>query len=178
MKRVLMALVCLLFATALFAQMPAPGPELKELKPFAGNWTCKGELLTSPEYGPGHPEVATVKGSWTLGNFWMLVHFKETKTAKSPYPYDAMIYLSYDGELKKFIFGSLDNTGSYETAQADGWNADEMVFEGVNHSGSATMTARDTFTKKGTNSLSHLFTIKDKDGSWRKIEEDHCTRAK
>jgi hypothetical protein len=178
MKRALIALVCLAFATGMFAQMPAPSPELKQLKPFAGSWTCKGEILNSPEYGPGHPEIATVKASWTLGNFWVSGNFKEIKTAKSPYPFNGMMYLGYDGEIKKFVFVAVDNTGSYETAQSEGWNGDEMVFEGVTHNGSTTMTVRDTFTKKATTELNHTFTMKDKDGSWRKIEEDHCTRAK
>lgn len=178
MRRLSMVVVCLLFATVLSAQMPKPGPELKALEPFIGTWDCKGELFTSPEFGPGHPEVAVITGKWTHGGFYVDVHFKETKTAKSPEPYDANIFLGYDGEIKKYVFGSIDNTGTYETAQATGWDKDVMTFEGPIHTGAATFTARDTFTKKGTTGMSHLFSLKEKDGSWRKIEEDHCTRGK
>src|SRR5213595_3216498 len=140
MKRLSMVPVCLLFATALFAQMPKPGPKLKELQPFVGAWDCTGQLYDSPEFGPGHPELATVNGRWILGNFWVEVDFKETKTAKAPEPFHGLIFLSYDGETKNFVLGSLDNTGSYETAAASGWSGDVMAFEGPTHTGMATVT--------------------------------------
>ena len=44
--------------------------------------------------------------------------------------------------------------------------------------GTATLTVRDTFTKNGTTKMGHTYSVKEKDGSWRKIEEDDCTRAK
>jgi hypothetical protein len=52
-----------------------------------------------------------------------------------------------------------------------------MQFEGPIHGGGPTLTARDTFTKKGTNQMRHTFTYKEKDGSWKKVEEDTCKRA-
>lgn len=178
MKRLSMALVCLLFAASLFAQMPKPAPQLKELQPFIGNWDCKGELYNSPEFGPGHKIVATVSSKWILGNFWVSTDFKETKTKVAPEPFHGLIFLGYDGERKEFALGSLDNLGSYETAGATGWVGDTMTFEGPQHTGTETLTVRDAFTKSGTTKMSHVYSVKGKDGSWRKIEEDHCTRAK
>ncbi len=86
--------------------------------------------------------------------------------------------LGYDGEIKKYIFGSVDNTGSYEAARAGGWDKDVITFEGPIHTGTATFTARDAFTKKGTSGIGHVFSLQERDGTWRKVEEDHCTRAK
>src|SRR5258706_6044158 len=113
MKLLSMGVVCLLFASALFGQMPTPGPQLKELQPCVASWNCKVELYDSPEFGPGHPLVATATGRWILGNFWVEDDFKETKTAKAPVPFHGLIFIGYDGETKKFALGSLDNTGSY-----------------------------------------------------------------
>lgn len=178
MKRFSMALVCLLFAAGLFAQMPKPAPQLKELQPFIGSSDCKGELFASPEFGPGHKIVATVTGRWILGNFWVEADFKETKTKAAPMPFHGLIFLGYDGETKQFALGSVDNTGSYEVAGSKGWEGDVMTFEGPQHIGTATLTVRDTFTKIGTTKMNHTYSVKDKNGTWRKIEEEQCTRAK
>lgn len=177
MKRLLMAIVCLTVAAAAFAQAPKPGPELQKLEPFIGQWDCTGEVFTSQEFGPGHPEVATVSAKWILGGFWVELHFAEKKTAKSPEPLDVLNFLSYDNEIKKFVLGSLDNGGGYETAQADGWQGDLITFEGPIHNGTKTLIARDTFRKTGTTEIYHTFTIKVGEG-WKKIEEDRCRRAK
>jgi hypothetical protein len=177
MKRLLMAIVCLTVAAAAFGQVPKPAPELHKLEPLIGDWKCTGELFTSEEFGPGHPVVSTVTGIWTLGGFWLEMHFAEKKTEKSPEPYDALIFLSYDNEIKRFVFGSVDNTGSYETAQAGGWQGDVITFEGPIHTGNKTLTARDQFRKTGTTEIFHTFTLKVGEG-WKKIEEDRCRRAK
>lgn len=176
MKRISMGIVCLLFAASAFAQMPKPSPELKQLQPFIGSWDCKGTLYDSPEFGPGHKLVSTVESKWILGGFWVSVDFRETKTKVAPEPFHGMIFLGYDGEVKKFVLGAIDNTGSGETASSNGWDGDVITFEGPQHTGQATITVRDTFTKKGKSGLDHTFTLKDKDGSWRKIEEDFCKR--
>lgn len=177
MKRVLMALACVTFTAAAFGQLPTPDPKMKDLKPFLGNWQCKGELFTSEEFGPGHPVVGTAKDSTALGGFFIEVHWVEKKTSKSPMPYDDKIFLGYDAGSKMFTLISLDNTGSSESASSSGWNGDDIVYEGPVHGGPAVVTARDTF-HKGKNEMHHTFTLQQKDGSWKKIEEDHCTLAK
>jgi hypothetical protein len=177
MKRALIALVLTTLATSALAQAPAPDPKTKELQPFVGDWKCTGQVFESA-FGPAHPEVATVTGKWILGGLWLQIDFKETKTAKAPMPYHGLIFLGFDQELKQFVLGSVDNLGGYETAAGSGWNGDEMSFEGPIHAGGTTLTARDTFTKKGGNEMSHSFAYKEKDGSWKKVEEDHCKRAK
>lgn len=177
MKRSSIALVLITLATTALAQAPRPDPRLKELQPVAGNWQCTGEVFPSP-FGPAHPEVGNVDGHWMLGNFWLSLHFKETKTAKSPVPYEISMFLGYDSELKKLVLGSVDNTGAYETAQSDGWKGDVLTFEGPSHGAGMTIVSRDTFTTKGPNVLSHSFLYQEKDGSWKKVEEDHCTRTK
>lgn len=176
MKRSLIVVVCLLVAASALAQMPKPAPELKELQPFVGTWGCTGKLYDSPEFGPGHELRSTSEARWILGGFWISVDFKETKTKVAPEPFHGMIFLGYDGEIKKFVLGSIDNTGGGETATSGGWEGDMMTFEGPLHTGQATLTVRDTFTKKGKTQLDHSFSVKEKDGSWRKIEEDFCKK--
>lgn len=177
MKRVLMALACLVFAAAAFGQMPTPDPKMKDLKVFIGSWNCKGDLFTSDEFGPGHPVVASIKVSTVLGGFFLEAQWVEKKTTKSPYPYDDKFFFGYDVGSKMFTLISLDNTGSSESASSSGWNVDEMIFEGPVHGGPAVLTSRDTF-EKGKNKMHHTFSLQQKDGSWKKIEEDRCTLAK
>jgi hypothetical protein len=173
--RTLMVVVCLALTVSALAQMPAPDPKLKELQPFAGRWSCTGENFPSP-FGPAHTFNAAVAAHWTLDNYWMQVEFREAKTTAMPMPFTAIIYITWDAGQKAFALGSVDSTGAYETALGSGWSGDVLTFEGPLHGGGMTMTARDTFTRGGTTKMTHVFTVKQPDGSWMKVEEDHCTR--
>ena len=59
---------------------PAPAPEVGQLSFFAGEWSCKGKVETTP-FGPAHATQATVHISKELGGFWYVGHYAEKKTA-------------------------------------------------------------------------------------------------
>ncbi len=50
-----------------------------------------------------------------------------------------------------------------------------MTFEGPWHIGGMTAKARDTFTKKGTNEMTHMGEL-EHEGAWMKVGQETCTR--
>jgi len=171
--RKVMLFVCVLIAGAALAM--DPNPKLKELQPFAHNYTCTGIAYANP-MAPEHPTQATVSGEWTLGGTWIRFSYIETKTSKNPMPVGVRGFFGYDGEIQKFVVGGVDNMGGYNTGASDGWNGDSITFEGPWHLGTQTVKARDTFTKNGTK-LMHVGEM-EMDGKWVKYGQETCTRAK
>src|SRR5712691_594932 len=104
MKRNLFPILVLAFAvtTVLAADAPpGPNPKLKDLKYFAGTWQCKGTgfaFMGTPE----HKTAATVEASWTLDNYWLMLRYKESKTAINAHPADVKVFWGFDEQTKKF----------------------------------------------------------------------------
>jgi len=172
MKTRIMGLVlCLITAAAAFGQV---NPKVKELEPFIGTWQCTGMTFASP-WGPEHATKATVHGTWILGGAWVQISYTEAKTAKNPHPYDVRALMSYDEEPKAFVSGSVDNMGSYSTAQSPGWENDKLVFTGPMHGGGMTMKSRDIFTRVGKNEMRHESEMEDK-GTWKKMDQETCKK--
>lgn len=172
MKSKVLYLVLCLAATAAFAQKPSP--ELRQLDYFGGTWACKGMALAS-DFGPEHATSGTVVAKWTLGNYWMHVEYRETKTKANPMPYAVSVYMGWDEEVKKFVLGGVDDMGAYETEQSSGWDGDKFVLEGPAHMAGMTMKTRDVFTKVSAKELKHYSEIEMK-GEWKKMDEETCRK--
>ena len=169
MKRLVCLLAFLVAGTAL-AQRPA---ELKQLDPFVGKWACKG-MVYAGDWGPEHPISMTIDSKWAYDGMWLKTSYVEAKTAKNPKPMTGEALWGYDTELKKLVGGWVDSTGAYQTQQGDGWKGDTLVLEGPMHMG-MTATGRDTFTKKGSKQIDHVFEL-DMKGTWKKVESDSCKK--
>ncbi|HEV7572848.1 MAG TPA: DUF1579 family protein [Thermoanaerobaculia bacterium] len=171
MKTRIIAVVICLTTVAAFGQS---NPKLKELQTFIGTWQCTGTAFASP-MGPEHPTKATVHGSWVLDGSWAEVAYTEEKTAKNPHPYAVRMLLSYDTQPKAFVSGAVDNMSGYSVEQAPGWVSDKMAFDGLMHSGGATMKARDIFTRVGKNEVRHESEM-EMNGKWVKLDHESCKR--
>lgn len=171
----LFAILVLFFvATTATAQMPMPDAKLKELQYFAGTWQCKGTAFASP-WTKEHPTKGTAMLSWSLGNYWLDVSYRETKTEMNPMPYAVKAYWGYDAASKKIVAGSVDSMGGYATQDTPGWTGDSLVFDGVQHAGGMTSKARDTFMKKSATEVMHMFEM-ESDGKWMKLAEETCKK--
>jgi hypothetical protein len=176
--RIFLAILALGLFTSLAAAADAPSPSehLKDLQYFAGSWQCKGTgfaFMGMPE----HPTTATVESSWTLGKYWLNLHYKENKTTKNPMPVDVRVFWGWDEQVKKFASGSVDNMGSYAIQYSPGWDGDKLVFEGEMHGGGMTAKVRDLFTKVTASKLTHSSEM-EMESKWTKMDEETCTKAK
>jgi len=176
MRKVLLFvfLVCLVVAGSALAM--DPNPNLKQLAPFAKNYTCSGTAFANP-MSPEHPTSASVMGDWTLDGMWVRFSYMESKTAKNPMPVGVRGFFGYDPEIKKFVLGGVDNMGGYSAGSSDGWVGDAITFEGPWHMGTMTTKARDTFTKTAKGGLHHVGEMW-MDDKWVKYGEENCTAKK
>ena len=177
MKRILLPIIALAFTASVVLAAdapPGPNPKLKELKYFAGNWSCKGTsfaFMGTPE----HKTSASVEASWTLNNYWLSLYYHESKTATNAQPVAVRVFWGWDEQAKKFASGSVDDMGSYAIQNSPGWDGNKLTFEGDMHTSGGTMKTRDVFTKVSATKLEH-FSELEMDGKWTKLDEETCTK--
>ena len=126
MKRRLALLIgVLLCSTALLSQMgpPKPGPELKKLDYFLGNWTSAGEAKPGP-MGPGGKFTESGHDEWMDGGFFLVIHsdFKGGAMGNSA----GTAYMGYDPQEKVYTYDAFSSAGeaihSKGTVDGDTWN--------------------------------------------------------
>ncbi|MEO6326762.1 MAG: DUF1579 family protein [Thermoanaerobaculia bacterium] len=159
------------------AAAPAPAAELAQLKYMAGSWSCSGKAEETP-MGPAHATAGKASIRLDVGGFWYAVRYEETKTKENPTPVRVGGFWGYDAFQKKFVAGSVDSTGGFANQASPGWEEDRLVFVGdMMGMGPNKVPARDTFTKKGANELTHVFELSMVEGHWTKVVEETCKRA-
>lgn len=113
----------------------APGPELKQLEVFVGEWTYRGEQVDPPISGPPFGPAGRFEGKETT-RFVLDGFFQEsTVVDKNPSGLTKMIVMvGYDTKAKKYtenVYFS-DGTRSESTATLDGrtWTSVETMTTG------------------------------------------------
>jgi hypothetical protein len=154
---------------------PRPAPDLAQLKYFAGSFHCTGRAFDSP-FGPAHPTEADVTVELELDGFWYTGRYMEKKTRENPHPYEMDFSWGYDGAARRFTAGAHDNLGGVSTESSAGWSGDTLVWQGDSVAMGKKGGMRDTFTKKGPDTVIHLGEM-ESGGGWIKLDEETCTRV-
>ena len=98
---------------------PKPGPEVKRLAYFVGNWKEEGK---STAHGMEGPVSSTQKWEWTSGGFFLVGH----SANKSPMgDFTIMAVLGYDPATKMYTYNVFDSWGeaflTKGTVSGDTW---------------------------------------------------------
>ena len=158
-----------------FAQMapPTPGPELKKLDYFVGNWTLQGDMKSS-EFGPGGKMTETERNEWMRGGFFLVSH----ADAKGPMGDGTGIsFFGYDADEKVYTYDSFNSWGEAEhskgTVSADTWTwlSDSKVMGKPAHT-------RFTIKEASPTSFTFKFEMTGPDGAWRTIMDGAATKNK
>jgi hypothetical protein len=152
--------------------MPKPGPEVKKIEYFAGDWSVDGEIKPGP-YGPGGKFQGTSHGEWMDGGFFLVMHTKTT----APFNMTSTAYMGYHPEKKKYIYNEFNSMGEAEaalgTVEGDTWTwLDE------NEIGGKTVHGR--YTSKIVSPTSYKFKYEmTMDGTtWNTIMEGTASKTK
>jgi len=129
----LVAICVLLLGVSIQAQAPQgppkPGPEVKKLAYFVGNWREEGKSMA---HGMSGPISSTQKWEWTSGGFFVVGHSDN----KSPVgDFTIMAVLGYDPQAKMYTYNVFDSWGeaivAKGTVSGDTWTwTTEMMMEG------------------------------------------------
>lgn len=96
------------------------------LESLVGTWVLRGDIA-------GKPVTHAVNVQWVLGHEYIQIHeTSQSKTAAGAPQYEAIVYIGWDPDLKKYACLWLDTTGGTGLA---GWalghadaNASKLVF--------------------------------------------------
>lgn len=154
MKRSLAILIATLLLTAVaFAQMgppPTPGPELKKLDQFVGNWTSDGDTKPGP-MGPGGKMTMTEEAKWMDGGFFVVIH----STFKSAMGNGTGVaFMGYDTQEKVYTYDEFSSTG--EVVHAKG-TVDGDTWTWTNDMKMGPQTMKGRFTEKILSPTAYTF---------------------
>jgi len=110
---------------------PKPGPEVRKLAYFVGNWKEAGEVKPGP-MGPGGKFTSISKWDWMSGGFFLEAHIDMTSaTGKSK----SLGVMGYDPNTKMYTYNEFDSMGgaisAKGTVDGDTWNwTSDMMMDG------------------------------------------------
>jgi len=167
-------LVCIFVAGAAFAQMETmkPGPELKKLDYFAGNWTSVGDVKPGP-MGKGGRAVVHEQIQWMEGKYFLVIHSKYTTPGGNG---TGSAFLGYDREEKVYTYDEFDSTG--EAVHAKGTvDGDTWTWTSESKMGGQTMKGRYTEKVLSPTQYSYKFEMSSDGTNWNLIMDGKDTKA-
>ena len=117
----------ILLAVSAFAQMapPKPGPEVKKLDLFVGNWTTEGTVSPGP-WGQGGKFTGTDTMEWMNGEFFIVGHSSFSMPAELGGDGKETSVMGYDTDQSVYTFDAFNSQGRHEvskgTVNGDTWN--------------------------------------------------------
>jgi hypothetical protein len=153
---------------------PKPASEMANLKFFDGSWSCSGEGVMEPG-GPMMKMTSSVKSHSDLGGFWQSGMVKGGPTGMPPF--EGMFHMTWDPAAKQYLMLWVDNMGGWSQMRSSGWEGDKIVFTGDSQMGTMKMRARDTFTRKGDGTMTHM-SEGEVGGNWSKMMDETCRKGR
>ena len=178
LKRVLAALLVSLLCAAVAVaqaqpQKPTPGPEVKKLDYFTGNWKSEGDMKPGP-MGPGGKFSATEQYEWMPGEFFLLSHADQSTPMGNG---KEMAIFGYDTNEKVYTYQAYNSMGEAEHAKGtlagDTWTwTNESKMQGK------LMRGRFTVKTLTPTSYTFKFEMAPEGGEWATVMEGKATKTK
>ena len=125
LKTLLIAVLTMVAASA-WAQMmpPKPGPEVKKLEYFIGNWTIEGTIAQGP-WGNGGKFSSTDTTEWMPGNFFVVGHSDFKLPPELGGEGKATSFMGYETDRNLYTYDEFNSQGRREkstgTVTGDTW---------------------------------------------------------
>ena len=119
MQRRIVLIVSLFFLAAIAssAQMPdKPGPEVKKLDYFIGNWTTEGTIAQGP-WGMGGKFTATDSIEWMPGNFFVVGHSDFKMPPELGGDGKETSFMGYDTNQNVYTYDGFNSQGRHESSK-------------------------------------------------------------
>jgi hypothetical protein len=152
-------------------EAPKPGPEVKKLGYFVGNWKSEGEIKQNP-FMPAGKFSSNDNCEWFPGGFHVVCH----SSGKGPSgPVHGLGIMAYNAEEKAYTYNGIDNSGFSEAAkghvEGNNWTyTSEDKMGGKTYHGRYSMvTSLDSYTFK--------YETSEDGNNWMVIMEGKTTKA-
>jgi hypothetical protein len=170
------AVCALLLAATSQAQAPPgppkPGPEVKRLGYFVGNWKSTGEMKPGP-MGPGGKITATDKFEWLPGGFFVVLHSKGTSSMG---PFEGVAYMGYDVNRKVHTYHEFTSTGEAVTSEGT-VTGDTWTWTSEEKQGSTVTNVRVTLKEVSNTEYTFQLEMSQNGGAWMTVEESKSTKV-
>ena len=168
MRMVVLGAIAVVGIGAARAASPSPGPDWSADRFLLGTWVC--DLARS-----GHP-TAHERARYSLGlaDRWL----KLTYTKTSGEPGVAMLttdaYESFDSQLKKWVYVSMDSDGGYGMAYSEGWKGATKIY---GPQAEEKRQWRLVTTRVSEREFTEEVDLATADGQWRRSSSLRCRKS-
>jgi hypothetical protein len=161
---------------ASFAQMgPAtPGPELKKLDYYVGNWTSEADAKPGP-MGPGGKMTTSEESKWMDGGFFVVIRstFKGGAMGNGT----GIAFMGYDPQEKVYTYDAFNSMG--EVVHAKGTvDGDTWTWTNEMKMGPQTMKGRYTAKVVSPTSYTYKFEMSADGTKWDLVMDGKDTKNK
>jgi hypothetical protein len=166
----------LLFIAAASAQppaAPAPGPELKKLDYYVGNWTSEADGKPGP-MGPGGKMTISEESKWMDGGFFVVIHSTFKGAAGNG---TGVAFMGYDPQEKVYTYDEFNSMG--EVVHAKGTvDGDTWTWTNEMKMGPQTMKGRYTAKVVSPTSYTYKFEMSADGTNWNLVMDGKDTKSK
>ena len=177
MRRLGLLLVLTFVASLAWAQAggpPKPGPELKRLAYFTGNWSSEGTMQASP-FGPAGSFSGKQHLAWFPGNFFLVGTGDSTFAGMGNMKEQTTF--GYDTQKKMYTYHAINSMGQEETSWGTVKGADWTWTDEITMNGK-TYKNRFELHEDSPTSYAMKFNMSDDGGkTWKTVMEGKATKA-
>lgn len=158
-------------AVALAQQPPSPGPEVKQLEPFAGKWKGEAEMKPGP-WGPGGKVASESECSWFDGGFQLVC--RESSSGSMGKMKGEGI-LGWSPEEKTYKYMGFDSMGMMTTATGS-VSGNKWSWKSTDRMGGKTIHSRYTVTLDSPKSQTFKYETSEDGKTWTVAAEGKSTK--
>jgi hypothetical protein len=164
-----------LIAAPAFAQMPGPpGPEIKKLEYFVGNWTTEGTIAQGP-WGTGGKFTSTRTEEWMPGNFFVQGHSDFKMPSDMGGDGKEVSILGYDTAQNVYTFDSFNSQGRHESSKGS-LSGDTWTWNSSQNFGGQDIQQRMTIRMLSPTSYAFKFEVSLDGKSWMTFMDAKATK--
>jgi hypothetical protein len=153
-------------------EAPKPGPEVKKLDYFVGNWKSEGEIKQNP-FMPAGKMTSTSKCEWFPGGFHVVCH----DDGKAPMgAMHGLGILAYNPEEKVYTYAGIDNSGM-STAAKGNVEGSNWTYTSEDKMGGKTYHGRYSMVTSSPDSYTFKYETSEDGSNWMTIMEGKTTKV-
>jgi hypothetical protein len=169
----LVTLVGVIAASAQTPPMPKPGPELKKLEYFVGDWSFDGDMKPGP-MGPGGKFTGTEHTEWMDGGFFIVSHSNvkmPTGDAKG------LAVMGYNSQDKMYTYNAFNSMGENEKSMGM-LEGDTWTWNNESNMGGQMMKGRFVIKTLSPTEYTFTFAMGPSGGDLATVMEGKATKKK
>ncbi|HKF43397.1 MAG TPA: DUF1579 family protein [Thermoanaerobaculia bacterium] len=154
-------------------EMPKPGPEVKKLAYFVGNWTSEGDMKENPFGMPPGKFTGSDKCEWFQGGYQVVCH----STGKGPMgPMHSLGIIAYNANDKMYTYYGIDSMGMAEESKGN-VSGDTWTYTADEKMGGKTYHGKYTIMVGSPDSYTFKYETSEDGQKWSTMMEGKSTKA-